>query len=75
MEGGKRVYLVENPEQIEIEYDRQSDILYIYFSKDIEDADEELLSEDGDTAFRIKEGKIVSIMVMNFSNKLGGVIL
>lgn len=75
MESSKRVYMIENPERIEIEYDRQSDILYIFFDKNIEDADEELLSDDGDTAFRIKEGRIVSIMVMNFSNKLGGVIL
>ncbi|ADV65377.1 DUF2283 domain-containing protein [Desulfurococcus mucosus] len=69
MEG--RRYYVENPEKIVFEYDQQSDILYIYFTDEEQEADEEILGEDGDTAFRVKQGRILSIMVMNFSRKAG----
>lgn len=73
MEGRK--YFIENPEKAEIEYDRQSDILYIFFTRDVLEADEEILSEDGDIAYRIKGGAIISVMIMNFSQKIGGYIL
>jgi len=66
-----RRYYIENPERISIEYDQQSDILYIHFNGIEQEADEEILSEDGDVAFRIKQGKILSVMVMNFSRKTG----
>ncbi|AFL67046.1 DUF2283 domain-containing protein [Desulfurococcus amylolyticus] len=66
-----RRYYVENPEKIMMEYDPQGDILYIDFAGSEQEADEEILSEDGDIAFRIREGRILSIMVMNFSRKAG----
>ncbi|QOR95097.1 DUF2283 domain-containing protein [Thermosphaera chiliense] len=58
-----------------IEYDKQNDILYLNFATEIGDADEEVLSEDGDVVFRLKEGRLVSIMVLNFSEKIGAAIL
>jgi len=52
------------------EYDRQSDILYIYFEKDVEDADEEVLIGDN-IVYRIKDGRIISVMIMDFLKNLG----
>ncbi|MEM3926221.1 MAG: DUF2283 domain-containing protein [Desulfurococcaceae archaeon] len=68
-------YFVNPHKGINIEYDRQSDILYIHFDIDTEEADEEVLSEDGEVAFRIRKGEVVSIMILNFSNKIGGYII
>ncbi len=55
------------------EYDRQNDILYINFGYDIEDADESFLT-DNDIAVRIKEGKVVSLTVFDFSKKISNEI-
>lgn len=63
-------YLVKNLDKLWIEYDKQNDILYLNFGEDVEEADEEILV-DGDVAIRVKERKVVSIMIMNFSEKLG----
>jgi len=51
------------------EYDRQSDILYINFGYDIEDADESILTEN-DVVVRIKNGRVVSLTVFNFARKV-----
>ncbi len=68
-EAEKKEYRIGDLDKIWIEYDRQNDILYINFGYDIEDADEEFLSGNGDIVVRIKNGKVVSIMIMNFSDK------
>ena len=52
------------------EYDQQNDILYINFGYDIEDADESFLTEN-DVAVRIKNGKVVSLTVFDFTKKIG----
>ncbi|MEM0247113.1 MAG: DUF2283 domain-containing protein [Desulfurococcaceae archaeon] len=70
----ERLYTVKVPANIELEYDRQNDILYIYFG-DERVADEEVLSEDGDIALGFKDGKLVFLEIMRFSDKIGGFIL
>ncbi|ABN69831.1 conserved hypothetical protein [Staphylothermus marinus F1] len=71
MSGEEKVkeYKISDLDKIWMEYDRQNDILYINFGYDIEDADEEFLSGDGDIVVRIKNRRVVSIMIMNFSDK------
>ncbi len=66
-----KMYSIKDLDKIWIEYDKQNDILYINFGYDIEDADEEFLSKDEDIIVRIKDGRVVSIMIMNFSGKAG----
>ncbi len=69
--GGKeRELVVRNIDQVWFEYDRQTDILYINFGYDIEEADEALLTENN-VVVRIKEGKIVSLTVFDFMKKIG----
>ncbi len=66
-------YSISDLDKIWFEYDKQNDILYINFGYDIEDADEEFLSGE-DIVVRIKGGRVVSIMIMNFSVKTGIVV-
>mgnify|MGYP000495220816 CR=1 FL=1 len=66
-------FRIRDLDKIWMEYDRQNDILYINFGYDIEDADEEFLSGQ-DIVVRIKNGRVVSIMVMNFSEKAGIIV-
>ena len=66
-----KTYTIGDLDKIWIEYDKQNDILYINFGYDIEEADEEFLSRDEDIVVRIKNGRVVSIMIMNFSGKAG----
>ncbi len=66
-----KMYSIKDLDKIWIEYDKQNDILYINFGYDIEEADEEFLSKDEDIVVRIKDGRVVSIMIMNFSGKAG----
>ncbi len=73
-EAGKEEYRIGDLDKIWMEYDRQNDILYINFGYDIEDADEEFLSGDGDIVVRIKAGRVVSLMIMNFSSKAGIIV-
>lgn len=53
-----------------LEYDRQNDILYLNFGEYVEEADEEIMSGD-DIVIRIKDNRVVSIMIMNFMEKIG----
>jgi len=53
-----------------LEYDRQNDILYINFGYDVEDADESFMTEN-DIAVRIKNGRVVSLMIFDFTRKVG----
>lgn len=71
MEG--KNYTLKLPATINLEYDRQNDILYIYFNG--EEVDEEVLSEDGDVALGFKGGRLSFIMIMKFSEKIGSYIL
>ena len=66
-------FRIRDLDKIWMEYDRQNDILYINFGYDIEDADEEFLSGQ-DIIIRIIGGRVVSIMVMNFSEKAGIIV-
>lgn len=67
---GGTEYKIRDLDKIWIEYDKQNDILYINFGYDIEDADEEFLSGE-DIVVRIKDGRVVGITIMNFSEKTG----
>ncbi len=66
----KRELTIADVEHIWLEYDRQNDILYINFGYDVEDADESFLTEN-DIVVRIKNGKVVSLTVFDFSKKVG----
>ncbi len=61
---------IADAENIWFEYDNQNDILYINFGTDLEDADDQILLEN-DTVVRIKQGRIVSITIFDFSKKIG----
>ena len=51
-----------------IEYDKQSDILYINFGR--EEPDESIMIDD-DVVVGIKDDKIVGITIFNFSRRVG----
>lgn len=68
--GEREEYFVKDLNRLWIEYDKQNDILYLNFGEEVEEADEEILVDE-DVAIRVKDKRIVSIMVMNFSEKLG----
>jgi uncharacterized protein YuzE len=70
----EREYRVRVPSSIEVEYDRQNDILYLYLEPG-ETPEEELLSEEGDIVLGFKEGRLVVIEVHKFSEKIGGYII
>ncbi|MEM2005916.1 MAG: DUF2283 domain-containing protein [Zestosphaera sp.] len=62
--------LIGDINNVWFEYDRQTDILYINFGYDIEDADEAVLTESN-VVVRIKGGKVVSLTVFDFMKRLG----
>jgi len=63
-------YKLGNVEDLWLEYDRQNDVLYLNFTANVEDADEEVLVGE-DVVLRIKDGRVISIMIMKFLEKLG----
>ena len=65
----RRLY-IEDVEKITLEYDKQSDILYIHFTEGDEEADEAFMTEN-DIVVRVKGDRILDIMVMEFSRKSG----
>lgn len=67
---GRETYVVRDLDKLWLEYDKQNDILYINFGYDIEDADESFMVGD-DIVLRIKDGRLVSITVFEFSRKVG----
>ena len=71
MSGEKEVkeYKLASIDRIWFEYDKQNDILYINFGLDVEDADEEFLTEDN-IVVRIKDGRVVSLTVFEFSKRV-----
>jgi len=62
--------LIGDVEHIWLEYDKQTDILYINFGYDIEDADESILTESN-VVVRIKNNRVVSLTIFDFSKKVG----
>ncbi|MEL9997097.1 MAG: DUF2283 domain-containing protein [Sulfolobales archaeon] len=56
-------------ENIWFEYDKQNDILYINFGYDVEDADESILTSNN-VVVRIKNRRVVSLTVFDFSKKV-----
>jgi len=65
----KGEYKLASIDRIWFEYDKQNDILYINFGLDVEDADEEFLTEDN-IVVRIKGGRVVSLTVFEFSKRV-----
>ena len=62
-------YRLASIDRIWFEYDKQNDILYINFGLDVEDADEEFLTDDN-IVVRIKNGRVVSLTVFEFSKRV-----
>ncbi|MEM0025452.1 MAG: DUF2283 domain-containing protein [Zestosphaera sp.] len=65
-----RELVIRDIDQVWFEYDRQTDILYINFGYDVEEADEALLTENN-VVVRIKEGRVVSLTVFDFMKRIG----
>ena len=65
----KKLY-IEDIDKVRIEYDKQSDTLYIHFADPDEEAEEAFMTEE-DIIVRVKDGKLLTITVMGFSEKTG----
>ena len=63
-----RRLVVEDIDKLWIEYDKHNDILYINFGT--EEADESVMIDD-DVIVRMREGKLVGIVINNFSRRAG----
>jgi len=63
-------YIVELPTSVALEYDHQTDILHIILGHREEQPDEEVLSEDSNVVFGLKNNKLLVISILNFSKKL-----
>ncbi|ABM81015.1 DUF2283 domain-containing protein [Hyperthermus butylicus] len=63
-------YYVEDIERLWIEYDRQTDTLYIYFADKNEEPEEALLVGE-DIIVGVKGDKLLSITVNEFSRRIG----
>jgi uncharacterized protein YuzE len=61
---------VELPTTVTLEYDRQTDTLHIVIGRVEEQPDEELLVEDNDIVFGLKENRLITITIFNISKKL-----
>ena len=68
-EEGTKEYRLASIDRIWFEYDKQNDILYINFGLDVEDADEEFLTDDN-IVVRIKSRRVVSLTVFEFSKRV-----
>jgi len=56
-----------SPEKMEVEYDKEADVLYISFSPGMAADDSELT--DNDIIIRYKNKKIIGITVLHFSER------
>ncbi|MEZ0290103.1 MAG: DUF2283 domain-containing protein [Sulfolobales archaeon] len=65
----KRRYYIEDLEKIWIEYDRQSDTLYIHTGAE-EEPDETILVGE-DLIVSLRQDKIITITIINFSKRAG----
>ncbi|RLG88237.1 MAG: DUF2283 domain-containing protein [Thermoprotei archaeon] len=61
---------LQNLDNIWFEYDRQNDILYINFGKDVEEADESILTESN-IVVRIRRGEVISLTIFDFMKRIG----
>jgi len=62
---------MEKPElirNIEVDYDREGDVLYISFGKP-QEADDSDITEEG-VIIRLKEGKIIGLTILNASKRM-----
>lgn len=59
--------LVEDPEKLDVLYDKKADVLYISFSKP-EAEDSELTQND--IVIRRAKGKIIGLTVLSFSKRI-----
>ncbi len=64
----RKRFCIDDIEKAWIEYDRQSDILYIHFADPDEEAEEAIMTEN-DIVFRVKGDRVLSMMIMGFSEK------
>lgn len=62
--------LVEDPEKLDIFYDKKADVLYISFGKKPKEADDSELTNN-DIIVRRAKGKIVGLTVLSFSKRIG----
>jgi len=56
-----------SPEKIEVEYDKEADVLYISFSPGTPADDSELT--DNDVIIRYKNSRIIGLTVLHFSDR------
>jgi len=70
VESTSRKYFVELPTNVVLEYDHQTDTLRIVLGNIEEQLDEEVLSNDSSVIFGLKNNKLVTIVILNFSRKL-----
>lgn len=61
--------LVEDPEKLDVFYDKKADVLYISFGKPREAEDSELTHND--IVVRRAKGKIIGLTVLAFSKRVG----
>jgi len=61
--------IVELPTSVALEYDHQTDMLHIKLGRE-EQPNEEILSEDSNVIFGLKDNKLVLISILNFSRKI-----
>lgn len=66
----RKSFCIEDVEKIWLEYDKQSDVLYIHFGDINEEADEAILTEN-DVIIRVKGNKILTMTIMEFSRRAG----
>jgi uncharacterized protein YuzE len=56
-----------SPEAVDVEYDGKADVLYILFGLDSQAEDSELT--DNDVVIRYRNGKIIGLTVLHFSER------
>jgi len=70
VEPTSRKCLVELPTDVVLEYDHQTDTLHIILGNIEEQLDEEILSNDSSVIFGLKNNKLITITILNFTKKL-----
>lgn len=68
-EKNRKTYIVEDPEKVWFEYDRQSDTLYIHMGSEEEPEETILVGED--IIIAVKNNRIISLTVLNFTRRIG----
>jgi len=56
-----------SPEAVDVEYNEKADVLYISFGQDSQAEDSELT--DNDVVIRYRNGKIIGLTVLHFSER------